>query len=75
MMILKGFKTFLNDGTKSVFMLLKTFINDVTLKKFLNDVTKKGSFMMILKKLHDNGIKAVLRKFRSNDTEKFQKVT
>ena len=59
MMILKGFKTFLNDGTKSVFMLLKTFINDVTLKKFLNDVTKKGSFMMILKKLHDNGIKAV----------------
>ena len=59
MMILKGFKTFLNDGTKSVFMLLKTFINDVTLKKFLNDVTKKGSFMMILKKLHDNGIKSV----------------
>ena len=75
MMILKGFKTFLNDGTKSIFMLLKTFINDVTLTKFLNDVTKKGSFMMILKKLHDNGIKAVLRKFRSNDTKKFQKVT
>ena len=41
MMILKGFKTFLNDGTKSVFMLLKTFINDVTLKKFLHDDTKK----------------------------------
>ena len=31
----------------------------MTLKKFLNDGTKKGSLMMILKKLRNNAIKAV----------------